>query len=610
MVLMTNFKRNNLDKAISPYLQQHKGNPIWWQEWSQDIIAYAKKTDKIVFASVGYATCHWCHVMAREAFSDKSIAEYFNSHFVCIKVDREQRPDIDAYLMSFIQETQGYGGWPLNVFLTPDLKPFFAATYVPIKPWHGMPAFLDLLKEIKSNYEKYKNRVPSYQPRVQQAEDAEEEAVLQTIKRAFTGAGFGDGPQFPAHSTLLFLFSYYEETRDREIKAMLEKILDTMAMRGLHDHLQGGFYRYCVDTSWTIPHFEKMLYDQAMLLWVYSVAFRIFKTAEYERVVQKLLFCLEETYAQDGLYVAAHDADTDHQEGMTYLWEKKEIQDALTGKEFERFAEVYDLKGNFEGKIHLIKKKNVPLPEIEKKLLQIRKSRPQPFTDKKIVTSWNALVGIGFVMAYRALGSDELKEKARSVLDALLKKHYHDGMLCHSSHEGKIQNDEFLEDYASMLLFVTYLSEETKDDKGLLREWHDKVNGFHKTHWVENKAGDFMEIPAASLDHPTPSSVSLAEMALLRARIILGKEYPSRRYKQALAHDFFNLTAFIANGNWHVIQIPSGIEWKHLPVNCIQGYAKKIQECYKGRCSEYATKERLLDSLNGFNEEKVTSVKR
>src|SRR3989344_5932399 len=313
------FKRNNLDKATSPYLQQHKENPIYWQEWSKEVLEYAKKNSKIIVVSVGYAACHWCHVMANEAFSNKEIADFLNKHFVSIKVDKEQRPDIDNYMMAFIQETQGQGGWPLNIFLTPDLKPFLAVTYVPIEPRFSLPGFIYLLRNVKGTYDKHQREIREYLPIFHKGEDSEEQHIIQAIKNNFINNGFGFGAMFPPHNTLLFLLSYYEKNKGAGIKDILEKILDAMAMNGLHDHLQGGFYRYCVDGSWTIPHFEKMLYDQAMLLWVYSIAYKVFKKPGYKIILEKIIECLEDTY-YGGLYYTAHDADTDHQEGGTYLW--------------------------------------------------------------------------------------------------------------------------------------------------------------------------------------------------------------------------------------------------------------------------------------------------
>lgn len=598
---MIDFNRNNLDQATSPYLQQHKDTPLHWQEWSEEVIAYAKMNNKIIFVSVGYTTCHWCHVMANEAFSDQQVADFLNHHFVSIKVDREQRPDIDNYMMSFIQETRGQGGWPLNVFLTPDLKPFLAVTYVPLETRYGLSGFLNLLNHIKENYDHHKREIKNYLPQIHKVEHLEEGQIIQIIRDHFIDNGFAFAPQFPPHNTLLLLLSYYEKNKDKEIKEIVEKILEVIATRGLHDHLQGGFYRYCIDHSWTIPHFEKMLYDQAMLLWVYSLAYKILKKTEYKTVVEKIVECLEQTYA-NSLYYSGHDADTDHQEGQTYLWSKEELQEQLTKLEYDTFIELYEIEKNFEGGIHLIKKKNSFLPEIEQKLLRIRKQRKQPFSDQKYITSWNALTGIGLINAYRSLNDELLKAKAIVLFKNILATHYCQGVLHHSSYNGKLQEGEFLEDYAALLLFATYIYEETGEYKELIETLYLQLDRFWNHQWIESVNTDFIKTPASTFDHPIPSSTSLGEMAKLRASIILGKEYPLVKYKQPLQHDFFNLMVFIKNGNWHLIHAPHRIEWKHLPANSMQIQDTKIQDCSEQKCREFKDVSELLAAINAKEE--------
>ena len=537
---MIDFNKNNLDKASSPYLQQHKHNPIHWQDWSKEVLDYAKKNNKILFVSVGYATCHWCHKMAGEAFENKEIADYLNKHFVAIKVDREQRPDIDHYLMGFITSTLGSGGWPLNVFLTANLRPFSPKTYVPVQPKPGMAGFLDVLKQVKEFYEKNKDKIQEFVLKQPFFEEIEEEKIWPMISESYSppNAGFGSGPQFPHHNTLLFLMHYYK--KNDKIKSMITNILDTMATRGLHDHLQGGFFRYCVDSNWTIPHFEKMIYDQAMVLWMYSLGYKLFKKEGYKIIIEKLISCLEQTYEENGLFYSAHDADTNHEEGKTYLWTKTELQKALTKEEFDKFTKLYEITegGNFEGKNHLVKEKFEFLPEIENKLLQIRKKRKQPFTDKKIVTSWNALVGIGLLMAGK-------KDKALTLFNNLLKKHYKNKKLIHSSLGNILQEGEFLEDYGAVLLLATHLYEEKLIKKDIIKELYQKIQTFKKEQWIENKTDDFESIPASTFDHPTPSSVSLAEMAVFRTQKIFGEKITREDYKPPLHFDFYNLMVFL-----------------------------------------------------------------
>lgn len=596
---MIGFKRNNLDKAISPYLQQHKNNPIHWQEWSNEVLLYAKEQKKILFVSVGYATCHWCHVMAAEAFSDNEVADYLNANFISIKVDREQRPDIDHYLMSFLVETQGQGGWPLNAFLEPDIKPLMAVTYVPVTAQYGMMPFIELLKFVKNSSSKASPM--RYMPRQNINEGIEEQELIKVIINNFDAinGGFGSGMKFPPHNTLLFLLSYYEKTKDTDVKNIIEVTLNKMALGGLHDHLQGGFYRYCTDRTWTIPHFEKMLYDQAMLLWVYSVAYHVLKNEEYKTVAEKIIKCLQDTFEEDGLFYSAHDADTDHNEGATYLWTEKELKEIL-GDDFNQFIEIYDISeyGNFEGKNHLIKKNGKFLLEVENKLLQIRNKRRQPFTDKKIITSWNALTGIGLLIASRYLENNSAKIKAKKLFERLLEKHYFNGKLCHSSLGNDVQSNGFLEDYASMLLFATLLYQEYFEGKEIIVDLSSKLKEFYSGKWHESKNEDFIEIPAQTVDHPIPSSVSLAECASLFAKIILNQNYGQEQYAEPLARDFFNVMAFVKNGNWHEIHTPQKIEWKELPFNSIQIPSEKIQDCYNKKCLEFANIKKLLENLN------------
>ncbi len=596
---MVDFNRNNLDKSSSPYLQQHKDNPINWQEWSKEVLDYAKKNKKIILVSVGYSTCHWCHVMAAEAFSNKEIANYLNKYFVSIKVDREQRPDIDNYMMSFLVDTQGHGGWPLNVFLTSDKIPILAVTYVSVIPKYGMMSFIDLLHFVKNELDK--NRAPNfmYIPKSRYKESVEENDLIKLMQDNFDSdyGGFGFGMKFPPHNTLLFLISYYEKTKNKTAKEIIETTLVKIATGGLHDHLQGGFYRYCTDRQWEIPHFEKMLYDQAMLLWVYSAAYKVFKNENYKIIAEKIIKCLQETFEEDGLFYSAHDADTEHEEGMTYTWTEKELKEHL-GKDFNEFSETYALIENFEGKIHLVKKKNTLLPELEAKLLRIRKNRRQPFVDRKIVASWNALTGIGLLMAYRYLGNEAAKLKSRKLFQRLLEKHYVGGRLFHSSLGASVQKKEFIEDYASLLLFATFLYQEDFNGREIIEELHGGLMKFNKNGWIESSADDFQEIKAQTSDHPTPSSNSLAEFSRFMAELILGKaEYTQIEYDSPLEHDFFNLLVFIKNGNWHELHIPKKIEWDELPLNSIKLFSEKIQDCYNQKCTEYKSIKELISKV-------------
>lgn len=584
-----NFNRNNLDRAVSPYLRQHADNPIWWQEWNEATLKYAKENNKLIFVSIGYATCHWCHVMAGEAFSDDACACVLNDNFVSIKVDREQRPDIDQYFMDFILKRQGQGGWPLNVVLSPEGNPFFAATYLPLEEKFGMPDFKTSMEGVLDWYSSHKNGVRPHIP--MKIESAKANIKLGEIAEFLKNSydmeccGWGRSMKFPPSSTLLFLLNCHDVEKNWALEKETMMLMDTMSRRGLHDHLQGGFFRYCVDREWTIPHFEKMLYDQAMLLWTYASGYKVFEKDLYREVAARLVKCLEETFEEDGLFYSAHDADTVHEEGKTYVWTLEEIREILSEKEFEEFERVYELSGNFEGKIHLIKKSDKFLPDIEEKLLKERRKRAQPFTDKKFVTSWNALTGIAFAAAARFCGF-ETKTKAEKIYRELLEKHYKKS-LSHSSLDGKLQEQGFLEDYAALLLLTTYIHEETLGEEDVIRKLLTELEKFKKdgVWFVNTSSKDFHFLAADDHDHPVPSGVSLAEMATLRAKILLGIREPEKfEYKVPYESDFYNLFVLMNEGYLYEVHTPQLLDWQKIPVNAIQVRGDNLQICYAGQC--------------------------
>ena len=421
------FSCNRLKDASSPYLLQHRDQPVHWQEWNAEVLATARRANRLILVSIGYSTCHWCHVMAAGAFSDPETAAYLNHHFVCIKVDREQRPDLDEYFMDFVTRTTGRGGWPLNVILSPEGHPFFGATYFPPSAEKGMPSFIQVLERVDAWYAENGTKVKAFTmvspPRPSTRIDAD--ALALRILGSFDEewGGFGQGMKFPPHNTLLLLLHFHAHTKSDAAAEMVLRTLDAMARGGLHDHLQGGFYRYAVDREWEIPHFEKMLYDQAMHLWVYGLAAAQFHRPEDRRVVDKLVCSLEETFSDgDGLFFSAHDADTDHVEGATYVWGETDLRRVLNQKEYQCFTAAYTVseEGNFEGKNHLLLRpgitRDASLDAVEEKLLAERRLRTQPFTDRKVVTSWNALVGVALAMAGRGLEKPEWSERAVGVL--------------------------------------------------------------------------------------------------------------------------------------------------------------------------------------------------
>jgi uncharacterized protein YyaL (SSP411 family) len=588
-LVKTNLRRNNLDRSGSPYLRQHKDNPVWWQEWGSDVLREAVRQSKPLFVSIGYSTCHWCHVMAGEAFSDPATAEFLNQNFICIKVDRETRPDIDQYLMHFIQAQGNSGGWPLNVFLTPDQRPLFALTYAPAIPARGMQPLLVIAAKVLEYLNAHSEAIQPFQYSVDMPKAARPETLLEELLAGHDPVygGFGMGQKFPPHSTLLYMLYHLCVEKHPELEKACRLTLDAMRRSGLHDHLQGGLFRYCVDRQWTIPHFEKMLYDQAMALWVYALAFRVLGDEPYKEMAAGLVRCLEETFGLDNLFATALDADTNHHEGATYVWRIAEIKAILSDDEFAAFAASYRLpeKGNFEGAIHLARIDDRPLKSIEEKLLAQRRQRPQPERDEKILCGVNALVACALVQAGRWLGRPELEAKGARTVKKLLEVFWHGSHLGHSLANGAVQKQSFLSDAAALLLAVTMLREGEE-------AWADTVNALaaytesFKEHgrWIESSLVDFKPIAASAFDHPMPSALSLAAMGLARAAVLNGAAGDPLEYLRPLQSDFFNVAAMVSQGLFHQVHSKAPIAWERLPANAIQVRGEPESDCYQGQC--------------------------
>lgn len=558
------FNRNNLDKSSSPYLLQHQNNPFHWQEYSNEVIAYAKEMDRPVLISIGYSTCHWCHVMAADTFSNIEIAKFMNENYVCIKVDREQRPDIDTFCMSFMQEAYGQGGWPLNVVVTPDLKPFFAATYVASEPKHSMPGFLEIASRVLDYYEENKNEIDIYTPQNFETPKIESPELMNYVKQ-FDASNFGfiGNQKFPPHCTLLYLLSNPHVDQYEEIKPFLKNTLDKMQNSGLHDQIGGGFFRYCVDQEWQIPHFEKMLYDQAMMLINYSLGYFLFEDESYKATIEQILFSLEDTFKINDLYMSGHDADTEHEEGTTYLWTSDEI------KNIERYGPV-----EFEGKFHLNNSVNEPL---RSELYELRKKRPQPSADTKIITSWNCLLGVAFCYV----------EKFTSIntnADVLYREVIKQGKF-HTTNNGSEQNNYFLEDAASLLLLQTFLFENSVVTAEQMKKQYEEVMKFKvNDKWIENPGSDFLNVEAQKFDHPIPSTISLVEWVLMRYAILTDQETLDIDYSQPLNFDAHNFVALLERENkfFKCEKMPN----EKSPLTIFKKDPSNVV-CYKDACRPY-----------------------
>ena len=522
---------NRLVHETSPYLLLHAHNPVDWYPWGDEALALAKKENKLIFLSVGYSTCYWCHVMERKVFSNPEIAGVMNKNFINIKIDREERPDLDEIYMTATQLLVQRGGWPNSVFLTPDLKPFYAGTYFPPADMPGRPGFPTILDavheawvtreaEVIESANQISNTIEMATSRGFTALNARAldrsltTSALDYLRTAYSHAygGFGTAPKFPSPANLEFLLSEYQresglQTPPRKDKSLLKMIthtLDMMAYGGMYDQIGGGFHRYSVDAKWLIPHFEKMLYDNAQLAKVYLRAYQLTREPRYRRVAEEVFsYIFREMTAPEGGFYSALDAETDAEEGKYYVWTADEIQKILGNpKDTSRFNEIYGVdKGpNFEGKSVLyvpagseVEGSVKGLSTAREKLLTARFEREYPLLDTKIIVNWNGLMIDALAYGYEVLGEERYlaaaSKAARFILETMRKP---DGELRHTYTGGVVKQDAYLDDYAFFVRGLLGLhaatgedqwldSARTLTDKMIQLFWDDKNGGFYYT---------------------------------------------------------------------------------------------------------------------------------
>ncbi len=474
---------NRLIDENSPYLLQHAHNPVDWHPWGDEALRKAKTEDKPIFLSIGYAACHWCHVMERESFENEDIAAILNRHYVSIKVDREQRPDLDQIYMAFTIAMTGAGGWPMSVFLTPDLKPFFAGTYFPPQDFHGRPGFTRVLTEIAAAYRENKQELQESSESIFEqvrgfvsASPSETILTPSLIKKCadtlmgtfdHRHGGFGRAPKFPHGIELSFFLRHYKATGDLGFLRAAEQALTAMADGGIYDHLGGGFARYSTDEKWLVPHFEKMLYDNALLTPVYGEAYQITGNPRYRAVVIETLdWVLREMTDSTGGFYSAMDADSEGEEGKFYVWSKEEIGQLL-GDQADLFCHYYNVsdQGNWEGKNILHRSDETErlrrdrnegeidrvIAEGKRMLFEARHRRVRPGIDDKILTSWNGLMLSALCRGYQVTGEERFLQAAIRNASFIQQTLVRGGVLTHSYREGKHSEGEFLEDYAFLL---------------------------------------------------------------------------------------------------------------------------------------------------------------
>ncbi len=554
---------NYLKNQTSPYLLQHADNPVHWYPWCNEAFERAKAEDKPIFLSIGYSTCHWCHVMAHESFEDMQIAEILNRHFISIKVDKEERPDIDSIYMSVCQAFTGSGGWPTTIFLTPEQKPFFAGTYFPKTAKYGQMGLKELLLTVHEKWQtnrevllKSANEMVSFLDRQSAGNsvsmtgnNADKSnidgelitAAVKLYKRIFdkTFGGFGDAPKFPTPHNLLFLMQYYEKSHDEEAMKMVEKTLFQMYRGGMFDHIGGGFSRYSTDDYFLVPHFEKMLYDNALLLLAYCKAYEITKNHIYRQIGEKTArYVLREMTAHEGGFYSAQDADSEGVEGKYYLFHPSEIIGILgekIGKEFNGYFDITE-KGNFEGKSipNLLRSKYLR-EDLDVCLLAVyeyRKRRYSLHLDDKILTSWNGLMIAAMCHLYRITGNKMYLSKAVKAQAFIQSKLCENDTLYVSYRENQHSGKGFLDDYASEIFALLALYEATFEHDYLekarqfcnkaISEFYDAKQGGFFLYGKENE--QLILRPKETYDGAVPSGNSMMAYNLVRLYLLTGEK--------------------------------------------------------------------------------------
>ena len=582
--------RNRLAQEKSPYLLQHAANPVDWMPWGEEAFAKARAENKPIFLSIGYSTCHWCHVMAHESFEDEATAEIMNREFVNIKVDREERPDVDRVYMTFVQATTGHGGWPMSVWLTPERKPFVGGTYFPPENRYGQPGFKDVLRRIAAAWEQDRAKISEQGTRIVEAlaeaaashageSGAVDLSVMEEgyrqIARGYDAheGGFSSAPKFPRPVILNFLFRIYARDRESAMgKHALEMNLFTlrrMAAGGMHDHLGGGFSRYSVDAFWHVPHFEKMLYDQAQLASAYLDAFQITHEPLYENAARDVLdYVRRDMTAPEGGFYSAEDADSlvahgkpEHAEGAFYVWTKEEIDRAL-GAEAEVFNRHYgveangnapagaDPHGEFTGKNILIEKHSLGenrdlLGAARKQLFEVRAQRPRPHLDDKIITAWNGLMISAFARAAQVLGEANYLSSARKAA-TFLRSHLFDAekkTLVRNYREGRSAVAGFADDYAFAVQGLLDLYEASFESEWLKfaldlqetqdRLFYDSANGGYFS-GTGNDPSILLRMKEDN-DGAEPAASSVAALNLLRLAQLRADDSMRERAEKTIA---------------------------------------------------------------------------
>ena len=595
-------RSNRLAAETSPYLLQHAHNPVNWYPWGSEAFERARREDKPVFLSIGYSTCHWCHVMERESFENEEVARILNEHFVAIKVDREERPDVDDVYMKAVQMLTGSGGWPLSVFLTPEGKPFYGGTYFPPVAAPGRPSFTQVLQALARAWREQRQDLLASGQKVTEilerpaGEAAAEplgpgilETAYEILRQHFDEAhgGFGGAPKFPQPSTLMLLLSYWHRTRERRALKMAEKTLAAMWSGGIHDHLGGGFHRYSTDARWLVPHFEKMLYDQALLGRLYVQTYQITRKDVYAAAARDIFdYVLRDMTDSAGGFYAAEDADSEGREGAFYVWKRDEIEKVLGKEQARTFCRYYGVTdaGNFEpgeNVLHLADFATNPtiegkkseeetvtfLADARRQLLQRRSARPRPHKDDKIITAWNGLMISALAYGGAVLEEGKYVEAAVKAADFVLASLRTNGRLGRYFRAGRAVGDAFLDDYAFMITGLMDLYEASFESRFLgeakalagrmIDLFADKAGGGFFT--TGRDAPALLTQDKGGYDGAIPSGNSVAALVLLKlGKLLMDDNFRARGeqvlhvFSQQMTESPTNLTAMLLALDYHL----------------------------------------------------------
>ncbi len=560
-------KPNHLINEQSPYLLQHAYNPVDWYPWGEEAFKKASEEDKPIFLSVGYATCHWCHVMEHESFEDQEVAKILNDNFISIKVDREERPDIDSIYMTVTQMMTSRGGWPMTIIMTHEKKPFFAGTYIPKNSRFGMSGLIDLLNQIVEIWKSKRNDILKTAEEItthlhdstilSQSDYNGEELLIRgfdELDNRFDEilGGFGSQPKFPSPHNLLFLLRYWKRFNDPIALQMVETTLQKMRLGGIFDHIGFGFHRYSTDRHWLVPHFEKMLYDQAMLTLAYAEAYQITKKEEYRQTVEEILeYVMRDMTSKEGGFYSAEDADSEGEEGKFYIWSHKEITEILDEKEAELAAQIFNISptGNFLDEATQ-QKSSSNIPHLKKPILEYgeeiiekielirtkifteRKKRKHPLKDDKILTDWNGIMIAAFSKASQVLGEKKYQKVAEKAADFIFSKLYQkNGRLLHRYRNGQSAISANLDDYAFIIwglleLYETsynpeYLEKAINLNEILLKHFWDEDTGAF--FFTADDSEELLVREKNVYDGAIPSGNSVSMYNLLRLSKITSK---------------------------------------------------------------------------------------